>query len=220
MIDGASPALHACSICGLQQTVGVVPSGARVHCARCDHLLFQDRAGEENQRVFSFSLTALLLFIPANLYPILEVTSFGNTRSYTVLSGARALWDGSMWPLAIPVALASVVLPFCLIIALLSLAMAEGSGLPATTRRFLRRAAEFLSVWSIVDVYLLAIFVTVVKLAQMTDAAPTGGALVFFGMVLSLSMALRSLGGQGVRPLESLRQRSSGQIAGSPFQVI
>lgn len=156
-------------------------------------MLFQDRAGEGSRRVFSFSLTALLLFIPACLYPSLEVTSFGNTSSYTVLSGARALWEGNMWPLAIPVGLASVVLPFCLMIALLSLATAEGLGLPATTTRCLRRATEFLSVWSIVDVYLLAIFVTVVKLAQMTDAAPTSGTLVFFGMVLSLSMALRSL---------------------------
>ena len=193
MTDGAAQTLHACPTCGLQQTVGVVPGGARVHCVRCDHLLFQDMAGEANRRVFCFTLTALLLFIPANLYPILEVTNFGTTRYYTVLSGARALWEGSMWPLAIPVGLASVVLPLCLIIALLSLAAAESSGLPATTRRLLHRAAEFLSVWSIIDVYLLAIFVTVVKLAQMTDAAPAGGALVFFGMVLSLSMALRSL---------------------------
>ena len=193
MTDGTSPPLHACPTCGLQQTVDVVPSGARVHCARCDHLLFQDLAGEANRRVFCFALTALLLLIPANLYPILEVTSFGNTRSYTALSGARALWEGNMWPLALPVGLLSVVLPFCLVITLLSLTMAEGSGFPAATRRFLHRAAEFLSVWSIVDVYLLAIFMTVVKLAQMTDATPASGALLFFGVVLSLSLALRGL---------------------------
>lgn len=193
MTDGVSQTPHACPVCGLQQTVGLVPGGARVHCARCDHLLFQDMAGEANRRVFSFSLTALLLLIPANLYPILEVTSFGNTRSYTALSGARALWEGNMWPLALPVGLFSVVLPFCLVITLLSLAMAEGSGLSAAPRRWLHRTAEFLSVWSIVDVYLLAIFMTVVKLAQMTDAAPAGGALLFFGVVLSLALALRSL---------------------------
>ena len=43
-------------------------------------------------------------------------TTFGTTRSHTVLSGTRALWQGSIWPLAFPVGLASVVLPFCLII--------------------------------------------------------------------------------------------------------
>jgi len=220
MTEGTFQTLHACPICGLQQTVDAVPSGARVHCARCDHLLFQNMAGESNRRVFSFSLTALLLLIPANLYPILEVTSFGNTRSYTALSGARALWEGSMWPLAIPVGLLSVVLPFCLVIALVSLAMAEGSGLPAAPRRLLRRTAEFLSVWSIVDVYLLAIFMTVVKLAQMTDAAPAGGALLFFGVVLSLSLALRSLeteeaAGHGVAPpaAESLNRTLALSVA-------
>ena len=193
MTDAPSPTRLACPTCSLRQTLGTVPRGARVHCARCDQLLFQDMAGEGNRRVFCFALTALLLSVPAYLYPILEVTSFGTTRSYTVLSGTCALWEGNMWPLALPVALASVVLPFCLMVALLSLSLAEGLRLPAAARRFLRRAAEFLSVWSIVDVYVLAIFVTVVKLAQMTDAAPTGGALVFFGMVLSLALALRSL---------------------------
>ncbi len=198
MADALVPTLVACPICSLRQTIGKVPGGARVHCARCDHLLFHDTAGAGNRRAFCFALTALLLFVPANLYSTLEVTTFGTTRSYTVLSGTRALWQGSMWPLALPVGLASVVLPFCLIIALLSLTMADGLGLPAATKRALRRVADVLEVWSIVDVYLLAIFVTVVKLAQMTDAAPMGGAALLFGMVLSLALALRNLDAQEV----------------------
>ena len=53
---------------------------------------------------------------------------------------------------------------------------------------------DFLEVWSIVDVYLIAIFVTVSKLAQMTDAAPTGGAALFFGMVLCSGTGLAQPG--------------------------
>jgi paraquat-inducible protein A len=120
------------------------------------------------------------------------VTTFGDTRSYTVLSGARALWQSAMWPLAVPVALASVVLPFCLVLAMLALTLTPSLGMPAAAPR-LRRICGFLATWSILDVYLLAIFVTVVKLAQMTNAAPAGGALLFLGLVLSLTLALRSL---------------------------
>jgi len=76
MTDAIPQTLHACSICGLQQTVAVVPGGDRVHCACCDHLSLQDMAGEANRRVFCFTLTALLL-IPANLYPILGLLSGG-----------------------------------------------------------------------------------------------------------------------------------------------
>lgn len=194
--ESAPERLLTCAACGLSQTIGAVPGGAWVHCARCDHLLFRELAGQGNLRVFCFGLSALLLFVPANLLPILEVTTFGKTRSYTVLSGTQAIWQGEMWPLAIPIGLASVILPLCLIVALVSVALANGLGLPAATRRFWRRVCDFLELWSIVDVYLLAILVTVSKLAQMTDAAPAAGAALLFGMVLCLALAMRSLDDQ------------------------
>lgn len=75
---------------------------------------------------------------------------------------------------------------------LLALATARPVGMPAAVRA-LRRLCEFLATWSIVDVFLLAIFVTVVKLAQLTDAAPAVGALFFLGLVVSFALALRSL---------------------------
>ncbi|MGH6897140.1 MAG: paraquat-inducible protein A, partial [Geminicoccaceae bacterium] len=178
--------------CGLAQSLGPLPARARAHCARCNTVIAHGAAGAGPQRALCCALTALLLFLPAYRYPILEVTTFGDMRSYTVVSGARALWQSAMWPLAVPVALASVVLPFCLIVALLALALARSVERPAALP-WLRRICGFLATWSIVDVYLLAIFVTIVKLAQMTDAAPAGGALLFLGVVVSLALALRSL---------------------------
>ena len=188
----AAARLLDCPTCGLVQSVGVVPARARAQCARCSAVIAHGDAGAGDQRALCFALTALLLFPPAYAYPILEVTTFGDTRTYTVVSGARALWQGAMWPLAVPVALASVVLPFCLILTLLALVLARVVGKPGAIP-WLRRIGGFLATWSIVDVYLLAIFVTVVKLAQMTDAAPAGGALLFLGLVVALALALRSL---------------------------
>jgi paraquat-inducible protein A len=164
----------------------------RAHCRRCDALLARATAGDGNQRAFCFALSALLLLVPAYGYPILEVTTFGDTRGYTVLSGARALWQSTMWPLAVPVALTSALLPACLVLVLLALTTTRATAMPAAAG-VLRRLCAFLATWSIVDVYLLAIFVTVVKLAQLTDAAPTGGAALFLGLVVSLTLALRSL---------------------------
>jgi paraquat-inducible protein A len=188
----AAARLRDCPTCGLVQSVGPLAEGARAHCARCDGLIARHGADGGTERALCYTLTALLLFLPAYAYPILEVTTFGYTRSYTVLSGARALWQSAMWPLAVPVALASVVLPLCLILTLLALVSAGALGTPEAVVR-LRRVGAFLATWSIVDVYLLAIFVTVVKLAQMTDAAPAVGALFFLGLVVALALALRSL---------------------------
>jgi paraquat-inducible protein A len=114
-----------------------------------------------------------------------------------VLSGAEALWQGAMWPLAIPVVLASVALPAGLILVLLALSGARHLGVGSIALRPWERLCDVLRTWAIVDVYLLAIFVTVVKLAQLTDAAPARGAGLFFAMVVCLTLALRSLDAEG-----------------------
>ena len=191
-LAAAATRLLDCPTCGLVQAVGPLAPGARALCARCSAVIAHGDDGASDQRALCFALTALLLFPAAYAYPILEVSAFGDTRAYTVLSGARGLWQSAMWPLAVPVALASVVLPFCLILTLLALALSRARGMPGALP-WLRRIGAFLATWSIVDVYLLAIFVTVVKLAQMTDAAPAGGALLFLGLVVALALALRSL---------------------------
>jgi paraquat-inducible protein A len=178
------------------------PGEGAAYCARCDTLVARRASDDSSQRGLCFALTTLLLFVPAYAYPILEVTTFGDTRSYTVSSGARALWQGAMWPLAVPVALMSAVLPFCLILMLLALLLSGSAAMPTTFGR-LRRICAFLATWSIVDVYLLAIFVTVVKLAQMTDAAPAMGAAFLFGLAASLALALRSVSLDRFQPDEA-----------------
>jgi paraquat-inducible protein A len=208
----AAPGLLECQTCGLTQAVGALSAGARAQCACCDALLARHAAGDANQRVLSFALTALLLFLPTCRYPILEVTALGDTRAYTVLSGARALWQSVMWPLAIPVALMSIILPFCLIAALLAMALARALEMPEPVP-WLRRICGFLATWSIVDVYLLAVFIAIVKIAQMADAAPAVGALFLLGLVVALALALRSVDLD--RPQELPAAREAGGAAGA-----
>jgi paraquat-inducible protein A len=187
--------LVACPICGLAQTIGPLAPGTTAACARCDSVLL--RSGGSSQAALCFALGALLLFVPAYRWPILEITTFGRVHSYTVLSGTDALWQSTMWPLAIPVALASVLLPAALILVLLALAAGRQAGVATNALRPARRLCDFLRAWAIVDVYLLAIFVTVVKLAQLTDAAPALGSALLFAMVVCLTLALRSLDAEG-----------------------
>src|SRR5918996_2438335 len=119
--------LVGCPVCGLVQTVGALPAGTTASCARCDAVLA--RGGGAGQAAFCFALGALLLLVPAYRWPVLEIITFGRVHSYTVLSGAEALWQGAMWPLAMPVALASVVLPAGLILVLLVLSAARPLGI-------------------------------------------------------------------------------------------
>jgi paraquat-inducible protein A len=196
MSASSTVALVGCPVCGLAQTVGVLPAATTAHCVRCGVVLRRGGSGSY-RAALCFALGALLLFAPANLWPVIEVTTFGRTHSYTVLSGATALWSGTMWPLAIPVVLGSVALPAGLILVLLALSGARCLGVGAESLRPWRRLCDLLRAWAIVDVYLLAIFVTVVKLAELTDAAAALGSALFFAMVVCLTLALRSLDAEG-----------------------
>jgi paraquat-inducible protein A len=196
MSASSTVALVGCPVCGLAQTVGALPAATTAHCARCGVVLRRGGSGSY-RAALCFALGALLLFAPANLWPIIEVTTFGRTHSYTVLSGAAALWNGTMWPLAIPVVLASVALPAGLILVLLALSGARCLGVGTQLLRPWRRLCDLLRAWAIVDVYLLAIFVTVAKLAELTDAAAALGSGLFFAMVVCLTLALRSLDAEG-----------------------
>jgi paraquat-inducible protein A len=208
--------LVGCPVCGLTQTVSTLPAGTTACCARCDTVLLRGGSSGSSQTAFCFALGALLLFVPAYRWPILEVTTFGRVHSYTVLSGAEALWQGSMWPLAIPVALASVVLPAGLILVLLALSGAGQLGIGTDALRAWRRLCDFLRAWAIIDVYLLAIFITVVKLAQLTDAAPALGAGLLFAMVVCLTLALRSLDAEGADLAPGADLRPDGSSSPTP----
>ena len=189
-------ALIGCPVCGLAQTVGALPPATAACCVRCGVVLRRGGTGS-NRAALCFALGALLLFAPANLWPIIEVTTFGRTYSYTVLSGAAALWQSTMWPRAIPVVLASVALPAGLILVLLALSGARWLGVGTESLRTWRRLCDVLRTWAIVDVYLLAIFVTVVKLAELTHAEAVLGSALFFAMVVCLTLALRSPDAEG-----------------------
>jgi paraquat-inducible protein A len=205
-------ALVGCPVCGLDQTVGALPPATAAYCVRCGVVLRRG-GSDSNRAALCFALGALLLFAPANLWPIIEVTTFGRTHSYTVLSGTAALWHGTMWPLAIPVVLASVALPAGLILVLLALSGARWLGVGTESLRPWRRLCDVLRIWAIVDVYLLAIFVTVVKLAELTHAEAVLGSALFFAMVVCLTLALRSLDAEGAHLVPAAGQGGSSRPA-------
>jgi paraquat-inducible protein A len=212
-------ALVGCPVCGLDQMVGALPPATAAYCVRCGVVLRRGGTGS-NRAALCFALGAVLLFAPANLWPIIEVTTFGRTHSYTVLSGVAALWHGTMWPLAIPVVLASVALPAGLILVLLALSGARRLGVGTESLRPWRRLCDVLRTWAIVDVYLLAIFVTVVKLAELTHAEAVLGSALFFAMVVCLTLALRSLDAEGATgPGPDGRSRPAPRSAARTFAL-
>jgi paraquat-inducible protein A len=139
-----------------------------------------------------FSVTGLILAVPAALLPLLRAEKLGDERISLLFTGVGGLWDGGMRALAVLVFLCGGLLPLALLGALAALhAPARATWLSAQFP-LLHRAARILEHWAIPEVQVLAVLVAVMKLGTVLDVTLGPGFWCYCAMALSLLMAQRS----------------------------
>jgi paraquat-inducible protein A len=186
----ATPAIgpHAqCHTCNLVVALPDRFEGS-LSCPRCRAPVHR-RKRNSLSRTWALLVAAAICYVPANLYPIMEVTSLGKSQADTILSGVIFLAVHGMWPLAAIVFIASVVVPVLKIISLAALAwsVARGSQWRPRDRARLYRIVEAVGRWSMVDVYVVTILVALVHLGSLASVEAQVGAF-FFGAVVVLTM--------------------------------
>jgi paraquat-inducible protein A len=177
--------LIACTTCGLLQRVGPLPVGALAECDRCGSVL---RTNKRNTlgRTAAFSLAALMFYWPANVYPILRMELYGAHSENTVLQGALSLFEHGQRLVAVVVILASVVIPLLKLLGLFFLVITTrvGSTRGRIARMWIHRALEVVGPWAMLDVFLLSILVSVVKLGELATVVPGRGLFAFTAVVV------------------------------------
>lgn len=175
---------HDCRL--LCRLPGVPGPGAR--CPRCGASLHA-RKPRSLERTTALVLAAALCYVPANVLPIMTVTSLGKAQSDTIMSGVAYLLLHGMWPLAVVVFTASVFVPVLklLILVFLLLSVRRGSSWRPAERTRLYRITEAIGRWSMVDIFVVTILVALVRLGSLATIQAETGA-VFFGAVVVLTM--------------------------------
>lgn len=159
------------------------------YCPRCGTALHL-RKPACIQRTLALTLAAILLYFPANLLPIMTVTSLtGGAESSTILEGVVTFWKSGSYPVAVIIFLASVVIPILKILALLSLCSAARKNQRAISITRVYRLTEIVGRWSMVDVFVVAILVSVVQLDTLMSIQPGPAALAFSGVVILTMLA-------------------------------
>jgi paraquat-inducible protein A len=157
-------------------------------CRRCGAHLHR-RKPESVQITWALVISGVILYIPANLYPVFTIVSFGRGNTSTILGGVRQLLTGSDWPLAIIIFVASIVVPMIKLIGLGWLLIAvrrpQPRNLRANTR--LHRLIEVIGRWSATDVFVAALLSGLVMLDNLATVVPGPGVLAF-GAVVFLTM--------------------------------
>ncbi|MBL9149981.1 MAG: paraquat-inducible protein A [Phycisphaerae bacterium] len=180
-----------CHACGLEQHVRPLGPSERARCARCSRPLLTHASGDAS-RAAAVALAALILLIPANVLPILELEYLGRVSASTVWGGCVALWNERMWLVATIVFLASIAIPFAKLAAIFYLSIYAGTRRMVAFRARLLVALEVVGRWSMLDVFLLAVLVAVIKLDSLSSARP-GPGLFFFAAVVVLTMVSSAL---------------------------
>ena len=163
------------------------------HCLRC-HATLHRRKPSSQSRAAALVMTGLVLYLPANLYPVLTVVSFGRGASATILGGVSELMNGSDWPLAIIVFTASIAVPLLKLVGLGWLLLSTRLGLRRrlADRTRLYRLIELVSRWSAVDIFVAALLTALVTLGNLATIEPGLGVLAFGAVVFVTMLATES----------------------------
>jgi paraquat-inducible protein A len=177
-----------CDTCGM-----VSRAAPGTPCPRCGFRLL-DRKPGSMQRTFALMLAAMVLYLPANIFPVLTVVQLGAGTPSTILGGVRELIDYGMWPLAALVFFASVAVPVLklvgLVILLLTTHFRLVSGL--RDRTVLYRIVDAIGRWSMIDIFMESILVALVQFGKLATVYPGPGAIAFAAVVILTMLAARS----------------------------
>ena len=185
--------LASCHDCGF--VVALEGGGHHVatHCPRC-HAVVHRRKPDSLNRTWALVITAAMLYVPANIFPVMRVISMGKAQEDTILSGAIYLLVHGMWPLALIVFFASVVVPLLKLISLtfLLISVQKGSRWRPVERTKLYHIVEAVGRWSMTDIYVVTILVALVSLGNLATIEAGMGAVYFAGVVVMTMLAAES----------------------------
>lgn len=199
----------ACPVCGRIHRSVPLRFGERALCVDCETAL--PHTGPDGMRGLCYTLTALILAVPAVVFPIVSVNKFGAASSSYLWTGAQALWKDGMPLLAVWVALCGIVIPCGLLAALVLVSLARlsfGRGMnaplaggppavqPASPRAsgvaLWVRLAHAFQHWSMPEVHVLAVLIAFIKIGVLVNVEPGAGLWFYSAMAVALLLAWRN----------------------------
>ena len=193
MITAARAGLLGCDLCGL---VNARPAGGAYacSCARCGNALHV-RKPHSISRTWAFLIAAYVLYIPANLLPVLHTGQLGKGEKWdTILSGVVQLWRDGAWPLSVVILVASIGVPLAKLLSLTYLLISIRVGAVGSRqgRTRLYRVLELIGRWSMIDIYVGALLVGLVQFQPLASIHPGPGAIAFGAVVVFTMLASHS----------------------------
>lgn len=179
--------LRPCPACRL------VSASQTSRCPRCQTPLHRRRI-DSLTRSWAFLIAAAILYVPANVLPVMQTGTLMETRYDTIFSGVAVLWRSGDWDLALIVFVASVVVPLVKILSLafllLCVQLRAVGHVRARTRLF--RVLDFVGHWSMLDIFVVSLLAALVQFHPYAQVRPQPGAIAFGAVVVLTMLATMS----------------------------
>jgi len=178
--------LIACHECDLLHHIKSLPEGSTALCRRCSAVLYSHKKDGMN-RSLSLTLTALILLGISNAYPLLEIKTEGLYRATTLMGGVTALYDQGCWEIALLVLFTTLLFPCLEIISRLYILIPLKLSQHPWKFTAVVKLVQKIKPWGMMDVFMLGILISVVKLIKMVSVIPGPSLYSFFALIFVLT---------------------------------
>jgi paraquat-inducible protein A len=175
------PGAVGCETC----TLVVVPEKPGEKCPRCDSSV-HERKPDSLAWTWALVIAAAVMYLPANIYPVLTVMQLGAGAPSTILGGVKELLDSGMYPLAALVFFASIAVPMLKLVGLTAMLITvqTGHGGWLRDRTRLYHAIHWIGRWSMIDIFMEALLGALVQFGGVVTIEPGIGAVAFCAVVI------------------------------------
>ncbi|UVJ44774.1 paraquat-inducible protein A [Pseudomonas sp. LS1212] len=175
--------LVACHECDLLMRRPTLAHDEKAHCPRCGYELYAHRHNVVS-RSLALVLAALLLYVPANFLPIMQLHLLGQAAEDTVWSGVVGLFNTGMQGVAVVVFLCSMAIPLLKLLCQLAVLLSIRLNIGHSYGLLLYRTYHHMRDWGMLEVYLMGVLVAIVKLSDLAELTLGLGLACFVGLLL------------------------------------
>ena len=187
MIEIDEDKLIPCPLC---EAVNI-DKGKENSCRRCGSAIYHHKSFS-TEKSWAFLITAMIAYVPANLYPMLVTNAFGVKDESTILGGVVLLWELESYPVAAIIFFASIIIPlmkfFILLYLLISVKYPLGKDKKVNKHR-LYYITEVIGPWSMIDVFVVAILAALIHLSSVEILAGTAATAFAISVFFTLLAA-------------------------------
>ncbi len=175
--------LIACHGCDFLLQKAASGTGKKLYCPRCKTPLYQKKVNSIN-RILAITISGLMVYFPAIFYPLLGLNSLGICQQGSIFDAFLSFYHQQFYFVAVILFLTSILFPLLKLCLLLSVALQLKFRRYSRSLAFLFRTANSLDEWGMPDVYLLAIFISIIKISSIATIQYNSGFFCFLFLVI------------------------------------